>query len=367
MKIAFYAPLKHPDHPVPSGDRQMARLLVAALTHAGHIVDVASHMRSLIPEPTPAFFDDIEAQSRMELRRLSALWQQTGTPDFWFTYHPYYKAPDLVGLALAAQFHIPYATAEASHSARRNTGVWSKSQALVVNAVTLADVNFCFTRRDWAGLAAIAPQAKLEMLAPFIDTSVLADSPCRDTPNRLVSVAMMRKGDKFESFRMLAQALPLILDLPWTLSVVGDGNMRETVEQLFGEIPANRIEWLGQIAPDRVLDILQKGGIYVWPGYGEAYGLAYLEAQGVGLPVVAQAIAGVPEVVQHGVTGILTSPGDVGAFAQAVRRLLTDDADRQRMARAARAFVNSERTLHRAAVTLNRALERAVAGRRHDK
>lgn len=367
MKIAFYAPLKAPDHPVPSGDRQMARHLVAALTHAGHIVHVASRLRSLIPEPTPAAWRDLEAQSRMELRRLSALWQHTGTPDFWFTYHPYYKAPDLLGLALAAQFHIPYATAEASHSARRNTGVWSESQALVVAAVTLADVNFCFTQRDWAGLAAIAPQAKLEMLAPFIDTSVLAGLPCRDTPNRLVTVAMMREGDKFESFQMLAQALPLILDLPWTLSVVGDGTMRGKVEQLFGAIPANRIEWLGQVAPDQVLGILQKGGIYVWPGYGEAYGLAYLEAQGAGLPVVAQATAGVPEVVQHGVTGILTAPGDVGAFAQALRRLLTQDADRERMARAAHAFVCSERTLHRTAVTLDRALERAVAGRRHDK
>ena len=36
MRIAFYAPLKPPDHPVPSGDRRMARLLMAALATAGH-------------------------------------------------------------------------------------------------------------------------------------------------------------------------------------------------------------------------------------------------------------------------------------------------------------------------------------------
>ena len=46
MRIAFYAPLKSPDHPVPSGDRQMARLLVAALRHAGHDVEIASELRS---------------------------------------------------------------------------------------------------------------------------------------------------------------------------------------------------------------------------------------------------------------------------------------------------------------------------------
>jgi glycosyltransferase involved in cell wall biosynthesis len=310
MNIAFYAPLKHPDHPVPSGDRQMARLLIKALTHAGHVVHVASTLRSFMPEPTPEAIVEIEAISRVEIERIAALWQQTAKPDFWFTYHPYYKAPDLVGPDLASRFRIPYATAEASYSVRRNIGDWSKTQALIVDAVKTSDVNFCFTQRDRDGLAEIVPQAELEMLAPFIDTSTFETLPCPDGSQRLVAVAMMRKGDKFESYRMLADALKLILDLPWTLSVVGDGNMREAVVQLFDPFPPGRVEWEGQVAPDGVSTLLQRGGIYVWPGFGEAYGLAYLEAQAVGLPVVAQKTAGVPEVVQDGVTGILTPLGD---------------------------------------------------------
>ena len=46
MRVAFYAPLKPPDHPVPSGDRRMAGLLVEALTRAGHEVELASRLRS---------------------------------------------------------------------------------------------------------------------------------------------------------------------------------------------------------------------------------------------------------------------------------------------------------------------------------
>ena len=46
MEIAFYAPLKAPDHPVPSGDRRMAGLLMAALRAAGHDVMLASRLRS---------------------------------------------------------------------------------------------------------------------------------------------------------------------------------------------------------------------------------------------------------------------------------------------------------------------------------
>ncbi|TIL52887.1 MAG: glycosyltransferase family 4 protein, partial [Mesorhizobium sp.] len=97
--------------------------------------------------------------------------------------------------------------------------------------------------------------------------------------------------------------------------------------------------------PAAVPDVLYSGGIYVWPGYGEAYGVAYLEAQAAGLPVVAQDIAGVPEVVRDGQTGFLTPPGDVAAFASAIERLLARNDERTIMAAEARRFVLEERSL----------------------
>ena len=108
--------------------------------------------------------------------------------------------------------------------------------------------------------------------------------------------------------------------------------------------------------------LLQSGGIYVWPGFGEAYGLAYLEAQAAGLAVVAQRTAGVPEVVQNGITGILTEAGDTGAFAAAIRQLLTSHELRQTMAATARRFVLGERSLQQAARRLGAILADA-AGR----
>ena len=56
MRIAFYAPLKSPRHPVPSGDRQMARLIVRALEKAGHQVSLASELRSFCAEPDAAHY-----------------------------------------------------------------------------------------------------------------------------------------------------------------------------------------------------------------------------------------------------------------------------------------------------------------------
>ena len=46
MRVAFYAPMKPPDHPVPSGDRRMAALLMQALSLAGHEVELSSRLRS---------------------------------------------------------------------------------------------------------------------------------------------------------------------------------------------------------------------------------------------------------------------------------------------------------------------------------
>ncbi|RUW59765.1 glycosyltransferase family 4 protein [Mesorhizobium sp. M7A.F.Ca.US.008.03.1.1] len=352
MRIAFYAPLKSPNHPVVSGDRQMARMLVKALEHGGHSVELASELRFYLRQPESKSFAALKIEAAEEAARLAKLWDRDGKPDLWFTYHPYYKAPDLIGPELASAFAVPYVTAEASYSRRRNAGLWADSQALVVRAIEEAALNICFTQRDRQGLTDAAPDAAFGMLSPFIDTSAFKEMPARGCPTRLVTVAMMRPGDKVESYRMLAQALGSICHLPWTMSVVGDGPAHDEVEAQFAGLPAHRIEWLGAIEPAAVPDILYTGGIYVWPGYGEAYGVAYLEAQAAGLPVVAQGIAGVPEVVRDGQTGFLTPPGDVAAFASAIERLLARNDERTIMAVEARRFVLDERSLGGAAARL---------------
>jgi glycosyltransferase involved in cell wall biosynthesis len=358
MRIAFYAPLKSPNHPVVSGDRQMARMLVKALQHGGHSVELASELRLYLRQPEPKSFDALKIEAREEAARLTRLWDRDGKPDLWLCYHPYYKAPDLIGLELASAFAVPYVTAEASYSGRRNTGLWADSQALVARAIEKAALNICFTQRDREGLADAIPDAAFGMLSPFIDTSAFSEMPARACPTRLVTVAMMRPGDKLDSYRMLAQALGSIGHLPWTMSVVGDGPARDEVKAQFAGLPADRIEWLGEVEPAAVPDVLYGGGIYVWPGYGEAYGVAYLEAQAAGLPVVAQHIAGVPEVVRDGQTGFLTPPGDVAAFAAAIARLLADNDERTTMAAEARRFVLEERSLGGAAARLAKLLKK---------
>ena len=76
--------------------------------------------------------------------------------------------------------------------------------------------------------------------------------------------------------------------------------------------------------------------LYLWPAINEAYGMAFLEAQAAGLPVVAGRTGGVPAVVADGVTGLLTPIGDAAAFAGAVARLLDGRPNAHAWRRAAR-------------------------------
>lgn len=360
MHIAFYAPLKSPNHPVPSGDRQMAKLLVAALRLAGHEVDVVSELRSFIPTPDAAERGEIVALAKREVKRLLRQWQYGAKPDLWFCYHPYYKAPDLIGPPITTALRLPSVTAEASYSKRRDDSGWAEMQSLVVDAIQQASVNICFTKRDEIGLASQVATARLARMQPFIDASAFLKEPATNDRNRLITVAMMRHGDKLMSYRMLAEALTLLGDRPFKLSIIGDGPAREAVQSMFAHF-GEQVEWLGQKRAGEVVDILYRGGTYVWPGTGEAYGLAYLEAQAAGLPVVAQNTAGVPEVVSDGVTGTLTEAGDTQAFADAIATMMDFDEQRSAMGRAARRFVVEERSLEIAARRLDTILREYVA------
>ena len=87
---------------------------------------------------------------------------------------------------------------------------------------------------------------------------------------------------------------------------------------------AAKILWTGHRSD--VLDLLAAFDLFVAASVEESFGLAILEAMVAGLPVVATAVGGIPEVVRHGVTGLLVPPAQSDALADAVIRLLSDSA-----------------------------------------
>ncbi|MEM0338009.1 MAG: glycosyltransferase [Candidatus Caldarchaeum sp.] len=123
-------------------------------------------------------------------------------------------------------------------------------------------------------------------------------------------------------------------ETPVYLWLVGDGELRPAMEQLAQELGvADRVRFWG-IRSD-VADILNAADIFVLPSKWEGNPLSVMEAMATGLPVVATAVGGVPELVEEGVSGFLTPNEDADAFTNALQRLVDNAELRRRMGEAA--------------------------------
>jgi glycosyltransferase involved in cell wall biosynthesis len=365
MKVAFYAPMKPPDHAVPSGDRAIARALVRAMRLAGHEVRVASRLRTFDRQGDEAVQRRHRIAGMREAQRLVARFAAGSRPDVWFTYHLHHKAPDCVGPHVARALGLPYVVAEASIAAKHAGGRWASGYATALDAIRLARTILFLNPADVPAVrAARAPGSAMHMLTPFIDVDGLAASPpCNDATRgssaRLVTVAMMREGGKLASYRVLAAALLQLPDLHWRLTIVGDGPARDDVVRAFAPLPG-RVSFCGTVAPAAVAAILRQSDVFVWPAIDEAIGIAFLEAQACGLPVVAGHTPGVAGVVAHGETGLVAPAGDASAFAACVRSLLTDASTRDRMSHDAPMRVRAHHDVRSAARRLDAILRDTV-------
>jgi glycosyltransferase involved in cell wall biosynthesis len=139
------------------------------------------------------------------------------------------------------------------------------------------------------------------------------------------------------------------------LTLVGDGPDRAALEARAAELGLeNRVTFAGYRDQDGVAEALAGSDIFVLPSFAEGLPVVLMEALAARCAVVATRIAGIPELVRHGETGLLVPPGEAAALAQAVAQLLDDPALRARLAEAGRAAVEAEFDLGREPAKLAR-------------
>ena len=352
MRVAFYAPLKPPDYPIPSGDRRVAQLFLAALRLAGHDAFVASRFRSYEGWGDPLQQARLAALgARLAERFLRRCYKAPETaPELWFTYHLYHKAPDWLGPVIADALAIPYVVAEASDAPKQALGPWAAGRNAAERAIRRANavIGLNSVDRDCV-LPLLRDPCRWVAVKPFIDAASFGRRARANLgPPRLIAVAMMRYGDKLASYRILGDALASLLDLSWSLEVVGDGPARSDVEDALDAVK-ERVIWAGALGSAAIRDRLASADLFVWPALNEAFGMALLEAQASGLAVVAGGGGGVSEIVRPELTGLLVPPGDAPAFAAAVRSLIIDRGRRAAFAEAAQRRARTEHDLTSAA------------------
>ncbi len=131
-----------------------------------------------------------------------------------------------------------------------------------------------------------------------------------------------------------------------TIELAGDGPERARLEALAAQHGvADRVRFLGW--QKDMAAVFGRWQLYVSPSLEEGFGLALLEAMTAELPVVATRVGGVPELIEHGISGHLVEPGSPAALSAGIERLLTDAAYRRQLAadgaRRARAEFSPER------------------------
>lgn len=128
------------------------------------------------------------------------------------------------------------------------------------------------------------------------------------------------------------------LEDPLKLRIVGDGDCRSSLEEMIRRLDlCDRIEMVGQ--RDDVHHWLRDASMFVLPSVTEGISLTLLEAMARGLPVVATAVGGTPEIVTDNVNGCLVPPRDPRSLADAMLRIHRDSDGARQMGRRGRQLV----------------------------
>jgi len=287
-------------------------------------------------------------------------------PDIWFTYHLYYKAMDWIGPLVSEALKIPYVAAEVSYAPKRAGGPWDMSHRVLGEIIQRADAIIGLNSLDSACVIPVMQDpGRLTALKPFMKIPPFEDHAKAKSklieryqlnPNLpiMVTVAMMRDDAKLKSYEVLGQALKKLDTQDWQLLVIGDGPARAQVEAHLG---TDRAVYLGELAENEISPILGGCDMFVWPAVNEAYGMAMLEAQAMGLPVIVGETGGVADIIRDGETGLLSEVGNADDFAAKVSALLKDQDKRIKMSEAAEKIIRKEHSIEVAAEKLDQTLK----------
>ena len=137
------------------------------------------------------------------------------------------------------------------------------------------------------------------------------------------------------------------------LRLVGDGPNRDALERLASELGIDgAVTFAGRLPEQETLAEIARADMLVLPSFMEGLPIVLMEAMALGVPVISSRVAGIPELVSDGKTGLLFAPSDWDELAQCIERLLSDSDLSETLAQNGKWKITSEFDTRKSATTL---------------
>ncbi len=345
-------PFKPMGHRNPSGDLVTGTELFNHLARNNRIFP-ASRLRCRWIYYHPSLWLRFLLERKRILRKYS-----TSPPDIWFSYHSYYKAPDLLGYHCSRKLNIPYVIFQGIYSTKRRKKLKTLPGFILNRKILLAaDQVFTNKKKDLKNLRRLLPEERLSYIAPGIhpEKFIYCEKSRNDLRTKLncrnktviLTAAMFRPGVKAEGILQVIHSCAELLteNHGIVLWIVGDGSCRRELEEKAGELLPGKVRFSGRVERNELYRYYSGADFFAFPGVHESLGMVYLEAQSCRLPVVALADWGGGEAVIHNRTGLLSPVAAKPEFTANMEKLIQNPELRTRLGREAEAHIRSHHDL----------------------
>ncbi len=246
-------------------------------------------------------------------------------------------------VALLATYLVPITLSMTVHGPDE---FYEVSESFLAKKMARARFVICisfFAQSQLMKIAAFDDWRKFEVVRLGVDTAHFSPRPSAGEPRRFEVLCVGRlvaaKGQ-----RILVEAIERLVGeaRPVHLTLVGAGPSGAELEQIVRDRRLSEYVTLaGSVNQDHIRDYYAAADIFALASFAEGIPVVLMEAMASGVPCIATAINGIPELIRDGVDGLLVAPSDVEGMAAAIRRLMDDASLRRALACAGRARVQA--------------------------
>ncbi len=241
--------------------------------------------------------------------------------------------PTAAAWEFSRHLQIPFTFTAHGYDIRRKPPADFRERALAAaRVITVSQANANYLVDNFQ-----VPKEHISIIPCGVDLNLFKPAcarPCEDAP----LVLCVARHVKVKNLTLLLEACSILVGrgVSFQCAMIGDGPLRQELEATRAKLGLETVVQMpGSASQEQVLRWLQQAAAAVLTSENEGMPVALMEAAACGVPAVAPAVGGIPELIADGVTGFLTPAGDPEALAAVLQRLLEDSALRKQMSAAA--------------------------------